>query len=263
MQPMTLYTVVVKRKLKPINRKYNDQPPQMRNYIIRLDDACGKRHIANWERMEQLLDKYSVKPLVGIIPDCQDPMMAIYEEDPRFIDCIRRWQEKGWTLALHGYQHTYTTTCGGLNPVNPRSEFAGEPLAVQKTKIANGLMILRRQGIEPKVFFAPSHTFDKNTITALLEETEIRIISDTIATKPYTAYGVTFVPQQAGAVRKLPLHTVTFCYHPNTMKEADFAKLECFLKTYSFSEFPLQKSERKMNFADKLIRALYFFRRKL
>ena len=78
---------------------------------------------------------------------------------------------------------------------------------------------MREHGIDPKVFFAPAHTFDNNTLIALKECSNIRIISDTIANDIYTKYGFTFVPQQAGRVRKQPFRTVTFCYHPNTMND--------------------------------------------
>jgi len=56
---------------------------------------------------------------------------------------------------------------------------------VQKQKIRDGYAILKEYGLTPKYFFAPSHTFDENTLVALKECSDIRIISDTIATKPY------------------------------------------------------------------------------
>lgn len=234
----------------------------MSKYIIRLDDACEKRNIENWNRMENLLDKYKVKPLVGIIPDCRDPMMDKYEYDNGFWDLVDQWVHKGWVIAMHGYQHLYTTKCGGINPVNLRSEFAGESYETQKNKIKNGILILKSHGITPKVFFAPSHTFDENTISAIKEESDIRIISDTVANKPYVKDGITFVPQQSGTVRKLPFSVVTFCYHPNTMSDSDFYKLESFLQENTISPFPTDKAEKKMSFFDKTVRTAYFLRRK-
>lgn len=65
----------------------------MSKYIIRLDDACEKRNIANWDRMEKLLDSYGVKPLVGVIPDCQDPMMEQYPTDLDFWDRVHTWEK--------------------------------------------------------------------------------------------------------------------------------------------------------------------------
>lgn len=233
----------------------------MARYIMRLDDACPKRDIVKWDRMEALLDKYGVKPLVGVIPDCKDPKMDQYAEDANFwTKRIKSWQEKGWQFALHGYNHVFRTDCGGINPVNRRSEFAGVPYEEQKQLIANGVAILRSYGISPKVFFAPAHTFDENTIKALLEVSDIRIISDTPSNKPYSKYGMTFVPQQSGRVRKLPFNTVTFCYHPNTTTEQEFIHLEAFLKNNSFEEFPLNVNSNKLSLLDKFLMRIYYAR---
>lgn len=233
----------------------------MTKYIMRLDDACPKRDVAKWDRMEILLDKYGVKPLVGVIPDCKDPDMDKYAEDVDFwTKRLPLWQEKGWTLALHGYNHVFKTDCGGINPVNKRSEFAGVPLDEQKAMIADGVAILRKYGVNPKVFFAPAHTFDENTLKALQEVSDIRIISDTPANKPYLKYGMTFVPQQSGRVRKLPFNTVTFCYHPNTMNDAGVEQLEKFLKENCFSEFPLEPVLNTMSIRDRIINRLYFMK---
>ena len=235
----------------------------MGKYIIRLDDACEKMDVEKWSRMEELLDRYGIKPLVGIIPHCEDEEMEEYPYDASFWERVDRWIKKGWCPALHGYNHVYGTECGGINPVNRCSEFAGEPLEVQKEKIRLGLAILRSHGIEPRVFFAPSHTFDENTLTALREESEIRVISDTVATDAYMRDGFTFVPQQTGRARALPFRTVTFCYHPNKMQEESFAALEAFILKHRerFAEFPTEGTTRQRNAWDKVIRFLYFAKR--
>lgn len=235
----------------------------MQKYIMRLDDACEKRDIEKWNLMEELLDKYGIKPLVGVIPHCEDPMMDGYSIDLKFWDRVNNWLSKGWVVAMHGYNHVYSTNCGGINPVNDQSEFSGESLIVQKEKIKRGIEVFRNHGIEPKVFFAPSHTFDKNTIDALKSESAIRIISDTIANRSYTMYGMTFVPQQTGRVRKLPFNQVTFCYHPNSMSDKDFSLLESFVDQNSkkFVRFPIETSSRKLTPIDKLLKSLYFLRR--
>ena len=148
--------------------------------------------------------------------------------------------------------------------MNYRSEYAGVDLQLQKEKIKKGVRIFREHGIEPKIFFAPSHTFDENTLDAIKECSDIRIVSDTVANSPYCYKGITFIPQQSGAVRKLPFKTVTFCYHPNTMKENDFIILEKFLKNNSglFKPFPLNETKRQLGLWDRIIRWMYFARRK-
>ena len=236
----------------------------MAKYIIRLDDAAEKMDTAKWLKMEELLDKYSIRPLVGIIPNCEDSEMDKYPHDSDFWTTVDRWVSKGWVIAMHGYNHVYGTDCGGINPVNRRSEFAGEPLDVQRSKIRKGVETLESHGISPKVFFAPSHTFDENTLSALQTESDIRIISDTVASDVYSKDGFTFVPLQTGRARKLPFKTVTCCYHPNMMNDASFEQLELFIKQYGhcFTDFPTTLSNRRRNLIDKLASRLYFARRK-
>ncbi|MCR5011749.1 MAG: DUF2334 domain-containing protein [Lachnospiraceae bacterium] len=233
-------------------------------YYIRLDDACEKRNIEKWDRIEALFDKYGIKPLIGVIPHCEDPMMGEYETDDHFWDRVHSWTKKGWTMALHGYSHKYTTNDGGLNPVNKLSEFAGVPLEEQKEKIKKGVEVFRSHNIEPQVFFSPAHTFDMNTLEALRSESDIRIISDTVADKPYSKWGFTFIPQQSGNVRKLPFSTVTFCYHPNEMNDNDFDVLEKFLSSHkeSFKPFPAEPVQRKYSLIDKMLSFMYFVRRR-
>jgi len=47
------------------------------NYLIRLDDACSTMDSAKWQRVETILDCYGVRPLVGVIPDNNDPKQKI------------------------------------------------------------------------------------------------------------------------------------------------------------------------------------------
>jgi len=238
----------------------------MKHLYIRLDDACEKMDIDKWSLIEKLLDKYSVKPIVGIIPHCEDPMMDKYPFDCAFWEKVQIWMDKGWTIALHGYNHVYSTCCGGINPVNKRSEFAGESLDIQKEKIRKGVSVFRNHGIDPVVFFAPSHTFDEFTLTALREESNIEIISDTIAWDSYKYRDFVFIPQQSGRVRKLPFKTTTYCYHPNSMDIDDYKKLEIFLKSHRISDLSqvgFYNFNRKKTLFDRLLSMLYFLCKKI
>ena len=142
------------------------------------------------------------------------------------------------------------------------------PLELQKEKIHVGYKTLLSYGICPEVFFAPSHTFDHNTLHALYDETPIRIISDTIATDLYFENEFYFIPLVCSIVRNIPkwlLKMNTFCYHPNTMQVQDFEHLENFLikKALYFKE--IDKSilkQRKRNSWDKLLKMAYFSLRK-
>lgn len=234
-------------------------------YLIRLDDACPTMDAVKWQRMEDLLDAYKFRPMVGIIPNCQDPQLMLDEPDPHFWQKALSWREKNWTLAMHGYDHCYISDKGmlGLNPMWERSEFAGVPLEKQREKIRGGVKILKAKGIHPKFFFAPSHTFDQNTLTALREESDIRIISDTIGRYPYKKGDFWLIPQIVGHCVKMPIPGIyTFCFHPNKMEDAAFQALESFLQLYSrdfigFDEIALSDYKQKKKL-DVLLSALFF-----
>lgn len=238
---------------------------RMNHYILRLDDASEYMDVDKWQRMETLLDKYNIKPLVGIIPDNQDPSLAgVYTQDSTFWDKASAWRNKGWELALHGCYHVYTTQEGGLNPVNKRSEFAGVPYEQQCAMIQHGVEILKSHNIMPRVFFAPSHTFDENTIKALKAKSDIRIISDTVAKDSYYQEGIYFIPQQSGRVRKLPFKVCTFCYHPNMMQDEDYEVLENFIQQYQdrfTADIEAVMNERSFGKIDSILRVLYFKRK--
>ncbi len=238
-------------------------------YLIRLDDACPTMDAKKWSRMEAILDQYGIQPMVGIIPHNEDPEQKIDLENANFWENVKEWEKKGWSLAMHGYNHCYSSDGGlnGLNPVWSRSEFAGMTLEAQREKIRSGVAIMRKNGINPKFFFAPSHTFDENTLIALKEESDIRTISDTIARKPYLERDFVFIPQQSGHPVRLPLGGyLTICYHPNTMTDQDFEHLDNFLKNnlplcLSFNQLLLSKVKGK-GLVDIILSAIYFLRRR-
>ena len=156
-----------------------------RTFIIRLDDACPTMKTDKWQRIEEILDRFSVKPLVGVIPDNKDEKQMYAPYDSSFWNRVSIWQDKGWDIALHGYSHVYTEKEAGILPYWRKSEFAGVPYDLQAEKIKKGLSILSEHGIRPMSFFAPSHTFDINTLRALHNNSDIRIISDGISFSPY------------------------------------------------------------------------------
>lgn len=238
-------------------------------YLIRLDDACPTMDGDKWQRMFDILDHYGVRPMVGIIPHNEDPKQEIDAPDERFWIKAKLWQQKGYAIALHGYDHCYISDKGmeGLNPLWSRSEFAGVSLEVQKQKIRDGFKILSSNGVKPKYFFAPSHTFDENTLKALKECTDIRIISDTIATKPYKRGDFVFLPQLGGHCTEIKINGIwTFCLHPSAMTDANFDATESFLKNHKhefigFDELDLSKLKSK-NWLGRLLSWTYFTQRK-
>lgn len=240
----------------------------MIKYLIRLDDACPTMEHEKWSRMELLLDKFSIRPMVGVIPNNSDPEQFYSSPSQDFWKQVIKWEKKGWTVAMHGDNHILGSEEYGINPVWKKSEFAGLPLDEQKSKIRSGWETFLKHDVHPKYFFAPCHTFDENTLVALKEETPIRIISDTIALRPYRKGEFIFIPQIGGMARNMKVPGIyTFCFHPSTMKDADFKLLETFLKENKdkflhFGELDLNNVSSK-TVVDKIISRLYFLYRKL
>lgn len=238
----------------------------MNKYLIRLDDACPQMDHTKWGQMEQILDKFGIKPLVGVIPNNEDPMTCIDAEDPEFWYHVKEWEHKGWKIALHGYNHVCTTETGGMNPVHKRSEFAGLSYDAQCKKIQDGYSILKKNGIKTEWFFAPSHTFDKNTLKALKKCSPIKNISDMIATKPYLSHGFTFVPCQMGRLRDMPISGYwCACYHPNVMTKEEFVLLEKFLAAHKdeFSSFDELPPASAKDIKDRILGFAYYTLRRI
>lgn len=238
------------------------------NYLVRLDDACETMDTHKWQRIEDILDRYNIKPMVGIIPNNQDETLMIDKVDDAFWDKAFNWQKKEWTIALHGYDHVYVTQEGGINPVHKKSEFAGLSLKEQEEKMSKGFAILQDKNLDVKCFFAPSHTFDENTLKALYAKTSIRKVSDTIALFPYKKGEFVFFPQQFGYFRTINIPGYwTFCFHPNSMKNNDFDVVDSFIKKnrnkfISFDEIETEKLKSK-SVMDKVLNYFYFMKRKL
>jgi predicted deacetylase len=236
------------------------------NYLIRLDDACPTMDKQKWQRMEEILDQFHIKPLVGIIPDNHDPDLMINDYDPLFWNKVRAWQKKGWAIAMHGYDHVYLTEQGGINPIHKHSEFAGLDLEQQRGKIKLGIKKMQSEEVYPRCFFAPSHTFDLNTLEALRLESNIEIISDTFARFPYKMFGFIFIPQQFGAFRVIKFGGIwTFCLHPNSMDDAFFEQCELFLNRNQslFLSFDLISTWNLDNKSaiDSILSLMYFAKR--
>lgn len=231
-------------------------------YLIRLDDASEYMNLEKWGKIEALLDNYDIKPIVGVIPRNQDiTLMDRYQRDLTFWSKVYAWNSKGWVIAMHGYTHIYSSHSGGINPINFQSEFAGLPLDKQKEKIKLGMQVFQEHKLNPRIFFAPSHTFDMNTLEALKHESSIRIISDTVANDIYKMGDFYFIPQQSGHVQNLPFKVTTFCYHPNSMSNKDFEFLECFIKKKkdkigNFEDLTFK--DRKFDMFDQFLKRMYF-----
>ena len=235
----------------------------MLKYIIRLDDACPNMKKDKWDRMEKLLDKYGIKPIVGIIPDNKDEE---FKKNPVINDFWEKyalkWQNKNWIIAQHGLNHCINDTI--------RTEYKGNTYIDQKNNLKEGYEILKNNNIRPICFFAPAHTFDNNTIKACVDLGFFKFISDGVATYPYKYRDMLFLPNIFDTPHKiLPFGIYTFVYHPNNMTEESFVYLENFIKKNKrFFEIEIDEivkmySKRKKNILDILLMVLINIFRKI
>lgn len=201
----------------------------MSKLILRLDDACPTMNAPQWDKMEKLLDKYQIKPIVGIIPDNKDEAFN-FPFDKSFWDKCFRWQEKGWTIAQHGVHHKlkYRKAKGYFQlAVERTTELAGESYENQRDMLLKGKNILESHGIRPVCFFAPCHTFDKITVDAV-KDIGYRFISDGYAFRAYKKRNVVFLPTIFDSPHVIG-GVQTFVFPPNSMNKVDFFKLEKFI----------------------------------
>ena len=234
-------------------------------YLIRLDDATPKMNKEGWQRVEDMLDKYGIQPIVGIIPDSQDSLF-IWDEDPTFwTQTVKRWKDKGWTIAQHGCHHVYHD-CGN----NIRSEFVGLSYSDQMALISKGHASLREHGVEPECFFAPAHTFDQTTVDVCRDSGYFKFISDGYALYPYCDQNMLFIPSIFDTAHKiLPFGVYTFILHPSFTTGKELEHFDAFIRQNQMQFKSVQqllevvKPLRKRNVLEKAIQPAIKAARKL
>ena len=192
---------------------------------VRLDDITPDMDYDKFNKMKQLLDTYQIKPLIGVVPFNEDKNLMRNPKREDFSDFLQELVKEGWMVALHGYEHLYSTDKGGLFPLNQYSEFAGIPYGKQEEMIAKGKAQLFHWGVDTDIFMAPAHTFDRNTLKAL-KKNGFRYVTDGFGKQPYVRKGLVFLPiaiKQSDCYKDTEGYTA-LVYHTNTMEENDFER---------------------------------------
>ena len=169
--------------------------PAPAKYLLRVDDLCPTIHAERWPRLCELLDAFAIRPILAVVPDNRDPQLAVSPPSPAFWPQMRERQAAGATVALHGYLHLCTRRGRSLVPLHRTSEFAGAPREEQHRWMEAGLAILRGHGLKPRLWVAPRHGFDGNTLDAL-RRSGIEYLSDGLGRMPVCRGGVVWIPQQ-------------------------------------------------------------------
>jgi len=202
-------------------------------YLLRFDDICPTMNWRVWETVERILVERQIRPLLAVVPDNRDRNLMVETAHPDFWGSVRRWRDWGWTIGMHGYQHTYISRDAGILRLKPASEFAGMPASEQSRRLAAGLKIFRENGVEPQVWVAPGHSFDWNTVAAL-RELGITRISDGLFFAPRRdRTGCTWIPQQLWRFRRMLRGTWTVCLHHNSWGRAELARFDESVTAYA------------------------------
>ena len=218
----------------------------------------------NWHLMdkcEKLFDKYNIKPVMGVIPNNQDPILKSFPKRDNFWKVVKNWQQKGWEISMHGYNHLYKqkTFKKDYFKQGGKSEFFGETLNIQLDKIIRGLEIFKKNHIHIRSFFAPNHTYDENTFIAL-KKSGINEVIDGYGLKPYIQNEIKFIPQLFFKLFFLPFGLQTTQIHLNDMNENDFNLLENLVekKNQNIINYDYALSLLSDNKIDKLINKLTY-----
>lgn len=203
--------------------------------IYRVDDIAPEMNWDNFEKFMDLFMRYNVVPLIGVVPDNQDPKLKVAKKKEYFWEILRKLRDGGKVeIAQHGYQHRYTTHeihgfyrfCG----FKPQSEFAGIPYEKQYDMIQKGREILKVHGLGTDVWMAPGHSFDQNTLRAL-KALKFKALTDGIGLYPAEKEGILHVPQQAWGPSKSRMGVKTICLHLNGADDAVYRQVEEHVKS--------------------------------
>jgi len=229
---------------------------KIKNYItdntgilIRVDDIAENM---NWDLMkksELLFEKYSIKPVLGVIPNNKDSKLLAFPKKNDFWDQVRNWKNKGWEIAMHGYTHVYDKMCQKSDDYfnyGGGSEFVKHSLEIQMSRIKNGLKKFEDEKIKIRAFFAPNHTYDKNTFAAL-KNCGINEIIDGYGLIPYAENDIKFIPQLFYKISALPFGIQATQIHLNYWKQEDFDNFEKFIKKNSNKIITFDQALQKIN----------------
>lgn len=206
--------------------------PHPAQYLLRFDDLCPTMAAERWVLFENLIAEFGVQPILAVIPENRDPELAIANPAPDFWARMRSMEAAGAAIALHGYRHLCASSGRSLLPLHKLSEFAGVTEKTQRDWIQKSLEILRSHELNPRLWVAPRHGFDRRTLKALQAEGIFHIF-DGFARVPYTRAGMTWIPQQLWAPAVKSGGVWTICIHSNNAGEEQVDELREFLRGHA------------------------------
>ena len=201
--------------------------------LIRFDDIAPNMSWEMMDKCQKLLNYYDLKPVMGVIPNNQDNELLKYPKRENFWEIVKKWELNDWSIAMHGYNHLYDKETNKKDFFNygGKSEFFGHSYEDQLSKIKKGLEIFEKNNIQIDTFFAPNHTYDRNTFKALKNSGILKII-DGYGLMPYSFNGIRFVPQLFYKLYLLPFGIQSAQIHINYWSEKDFINFKKFIEKH-------------------------------
>ena len=238
--------------------------------LIRFDDIAENM---NWHLMakcEKIFDELNIKPVMGVIPNNKDTDLLVYPKKENFWQIVKKWQLKGWEIAMHGYNHIYDndTNKRDFFEYGGKSEFYGHSLENQSNKIKKGLEIFKKNDIKIRTFFSPNHTYDFNTFEAL-KLSGINEVIDGYGLKPYLENNIKFIPQLFYKPFFLPFGLQTTQIHLNYWTENEFNKFSKLIyknkkQIISYDDALKLLSEKPSDkFLNKIVKLTLILKRKI
>jgi predicted deacetylase len=197
-------------------------------YILRFDDITPEMSWSKFLPLKGLIEDYNIKSILGVVPRSLDPKLSVEPRKSNFFCLIRGWADYGDAIAQHGTNHVYCTKKSGILGINNRSEFSGLAYSAQFEKINKGKLILENENVWQPWFMAPAHSFDKNTIKALLD-LDFRAITDGYGFSPYKCNSILFVPQMSSSPIRIGPGVSTICLHINSMSADNILEIKNFI----------------------------------
>lgn len=197
----------------------------MKKIAIRFDDFCETMDFNKFTKVISIVDKFGIKPLIGIVPNNLDNNLRKHEKMDvnEYSSYIQSLKDKGYLFAQHGFQHVYVNKKGGILGINKNSEFVGLTFEEQYNKIIKGKEMLENLNIDTNIFMAPSHSYDKNTIKAL-KKAGFKYVTDGYTHHNFLYKGLIFIPCMNVKYEKKRKGVYTICIHTNTIDD-DFLKI--------------------------------------
>ena len=201
--------------------------------LIRFDDIAPNMSWEMMDKCQKLLNYYDLKPVMGVIPNNQDNELLKYPKRENFWEIVKKWELNDWSIAMHGYNHLYDKETNKKDFFNygGRSEFFGHSYEDQLSKIKKGLEIFEKNNIQIDTFFAPNHTYDRNTFKALKNSGILKII-DGYGLMPYSFNGIRFVPQLFYKLYLLPFGIQSAQIHINYWSDKDYTNFKKFIEKH-------------------------------